>query len=179
MRRKWSALVLFTVLSMSLFGVGFPTASAAAAVHAVSAGESAPVNAAVPGQRPLAQLTEVHFKNYTEQTVSVAIAFEDRDLCKYNGNIGTRGWWQIPPGGGVTHVLNTAASWVDFYAHSADGRLVWDGTRGTPGVTMLTNPSAFRSCLTYPHPGWNSVSTRYHYIGTGSSIYTIELNYQG
>jgi hypothetical protein len=179
MRRKWSALVLFTALSVSLFGVGLPTASAAAAVHAVSAGESAPVNAAVPGQRPLAQVTQVHFKNYTEQTVSVAIAFEDRNLCKYNGNIGTAGWWQIPPRGGDVHVLNTAASWINFYAYSEDGRLIWDGAGGTRGVTMqVTIPAAFNSCLTYNHQGWKSVSTRYVNVGTGPSS-TIELNSQG
>jgi uncharacterized membrane protein len=175
MRRKWPALVLFAALTGALFGVGLPTASAAPAtttVHAVSVGMSTPVDATVPDQHSAAQ--QIYFHNYYESTVWVSLGYRDQAHCRYNGGWATQGWWPVPFGQSV-RLLTTSDQAFEFYAYSEDGQRVWDGTGATPGHTILVNRSAaFFSCLTTPHPGWDSVVTRYVYTGNQPS-YTYDL----
>jgi hypothetical protein len=179
MRKKLSALVLFTALIGGIFGVGLPTASAApapATVHAVSVGMSAPVDAPVTGQRQAGE-QEVYFHNYYESTVWVALAYYNEDYCRHNGGWATQGWYEVPFGKSVDLLTTGSLHAFNFYAYSEDGQIIWDGEDpgATPGNTILVNPSAaFLSCLTTPHAGWQSVVTRYVYTGTGPT-YTYDL----
>lgn len=177
MRKKLSALVLFTALIGGMFGVGLPMASAApatATVHAVSAGMSAPVDAAVPEQRQVAA-QQVYFHNYYESTVWVALVYYNEDYCRYNGGWATQGWYAVPFGQSVALLTMGSVHVFNFYAYSEDGQKVWDGSGATPGHTILINSSsAFLSCLTTPHPSWRSVVTRYVTTGT-EPTYTYPL----
>ncbi|UUU20189.1 DUF1036 domain-containing protein [Streptomyces sp. DSM 40750] len=85
---------------------------------------------------------ELRIRNRYRLTVSAAILFFSPDTCAEYGRWGTRGWWNIPPGG-EAHVLNTNNTWSYIYAEAADGTLWTDEN----GPRIYVRQEAFQSCL--------------------------------
>jgi uncharacterized membrane protein len=86
--------------------------------------------------------TDVHFVNGHPHVVSVAIMFFDPKSCGDHGSWGTRGWWNISPGGSA-YVLNTNNRFFAFYAESLADGAVWSGNSGP----VFVHRTAFNSCV--------------------------------
>ncbi|MFF3374057.1 hypothetical protein ACFYXF_14110 [Streptomyces sp. NPDC002680] len=85
---------------------------------------------------------ELRIRNRYHQTVSVAILFFSPDTCAAYGRWGTRGWWNIRPGG-EAYVLDTNNTWSYIYGEASDGTLWTDEN----GPRIYVRQEAFRSCL--------------------------------
>lgn len=85
---------------------------------------------------------ELRIRNRYHLTVSTAILFFSPDTCAEYGRWGTRGWWNIPPGG-EAYVLDTDNTWSYIYGEAADGTLWTDAN----GPQIYVRQQAFRSCL--------------------------------
>ena len=68
--------------------------------------------------------------------------FFDPEGCRDEGRWGTRGWWNIPPGGSA-YVLDTNNRFFAFCAESLADGAVWSGDRGP----VFVRRKAFDSCL--------------------------------
>lgn len=97
---------------------------------------------------------ELHFINGYNQLLSVAIMFYSPDGCRDYGLWGTRGWWNLNPGGSA-YVLNTNNRYAAYYAEATDGR-IWAGDRGP----VYVYPNAFDSCLNIGSTAARRVSMR-------------------
>jgi hypothetical protein len=84
---------------------------------------------------------QLHFRNQTSATIWVAIMFYSPDTCSMDGQWGTRGWWQLAPGG-EAFVLNTDNEHPAYYAESSDGH-VWSGPYGP----VYVHQTSFESCV--------------------------------
>jgi Protein of unknown function (DUF1036) len=115
---------------------------------------------------------ELHFRNSYDGTslISVAIMFYSPSTCANYGSWGTRGWWNIAPGG-EAYVLNTNNQYAAFYAEATNGA-IWAGNYGP----VYVHPYAFDSCVDI---GDNNPATRV--VGMrlvdmdGFSRYTVNL----
>ncbi|MGW2784698.1 hypothetical protein ACWC3X_26100 [Streptomyces populi] len=85
---------------------------------------------------------ELRIRNRYHLTVSTCIAFYSPDHCAEYGRWGTRGWWNIPPGG-EKHVLNTNNIWSFIYGEASDGAM-WTDEYGQP---IYVRQEAFDSCV--------------------------------
>lgn len=94
---------------------------------------------------------QLHFRNNHGSPVHVAIMFYSPDTCGDAGSWGTRGWWNISPGG-EAYVLNTGNRYAAFYAEANDGS-IWSGSYGP----IYVHQQAFDSCVNI---GDNNPATR-------------------
>ncbi|GAA2295110.1 DUF1036 domain-containing protein [Streptomyces hawaiiensis] len=84
---------------------------------------------------------ELRIRNRYHLTVSTCILFFSPDTCAEYGRWGTRGWWNIPPGG-EAYVLNTNNTWSYIYGEAPDGTLWTDEY----GPRIYVRQEAFDSC---------------------------------
>ena len=109
---------------------------------------------------------QLQFRNVYSSPLSVAIMFYSPDACADYGLWGTRGWWNIDPGGQV-YVLNTRVSFAYFYAEATDGA-IWSGGQTDP--FMYVTQSAFDSCQLIGSTAAEVVTTIRLDLGTGAGI---------
>jgi uncharacterized membrane protein len=88
-------------------------------------------------------MVNLYFRNNYPSTVWVAIMFYSPARCAQYGQWGTRGWWQINPGGTkLVWVGNTLNRYYAYYANASDGAK-WTGQYGP----VYVYHQAFDSCL--------------------------------
>ena len=84
---------------------------------------------------------KLHFRNNYSSSVYVAIMFYNPDSCRDYGNWGTRGWWNINPGGEV-YVIDTSNRYAAYYIEAVDGA-IWNGSYGP----VYVKQASFNSCI--------------------------------
>lgn len=82
------------------------------------------------------------FQNDYRETVWIAVMWWDPDGCGQDGNWGTRGWWGVDPGQGVSTNVWTGNRYFYMYAEAADGAR-WTGPYGP----VDASDAAFDSCV--------------------------------
>lgn len=85
---------------------------------------------------------QVCFQNNYSSPLSVAVMWWDPDGCGNDGNWGTRGWWNLGPGGNVHTNVWTDNRYFCFYAEAWDGA-VWSGPYGP----VYASSDGFDSCV--------------------------------
>jgi Protein of unknown function (DUF1036) len=109
-------------------------------------------------------MSEIRFTNETSSTVWVAVMFYSPDGCAAYGQWGTRGWWQIAPGG-TAFALRTNNRYAGYYAESANGTGMWRTSRPTYDQDPSRNRKPIRisaSCKLSTSTSWTPIGTSCH-----------------